>query len=400
MKTLTKIQIEKYADVLIWALKTVRTNFKKYDTILIRCDLFGLALGEVLHKKLIEQKYNVIFRTLYTPVLEKDFYQYSDEYQRKYVAAGEKEFYENLNGNIYINAPASLTNLKDVDPKRIGEVAISRKFLRDITKKREEQNLFGWTLCTFPTEQLAKQANLSIDEYSKQIIKACFLDDKDPVRKWKEIYKNSMEIKKWINSLNIDTFRIESASMDLEIKLGDKRRFLGVSGHNIPSFEIFTSPDYRYTKGIYFSNLPSYRSGNYVENIRIEFKNGKAIKVSAKRGEEFVRKILNTDEGACRIGEFSLTDIRFSKINRFMADTLFDENHGGKYGNCHIAVGDSYTETYSADVSKLNEKEKENLGFNNSAIHWDLVNTENKKVTAKLRNGNIITIYENGVFKN
>ena len=400
MKTLTKIQIEKYADVLIWALKTVRTNFKKYDTILIRCDLFGLALGEVLHKKLIEQKYNVIFRTLYTPVLEKDFYQYSDEYQRKYVAAGEKEFYGNLNGNIYINAPASLTNLKDVDPKRIGEVAISRKFLRDITKKREEQNLFGWTLCTFPTEQLAKQANLSIDEYSKQIIKACFLDDKDPVRKWKEIYKNSMEIKKWINSLNIDTFRIESASMDLEIKLGDKRRFLGVSGHNIPSFEIFTSPDYRYTKGIYFSNLPSYRSGNYVENIRIEFKNGKAIKVSAKRGEEFVRKILNTDEGACRIGEFSLTDIRFSKINRFMADTLFDENHGGKYGNCHIAVGDSYTETYSADVSKLNEKEKENLGFNNSAIHWDLVNTENKKVTAKLRNGNIITIYENGVFKN
>jgi len=400
MKTLTKIQIEKYADVLIWALKTVRTNFKKYDTILIRCDLLGLALGEVLHKKLIEQKYNVIFRTLYTPVLEKDFYQYSDEYQRKYVAAGEKEFYENLNGNIYINAPASLTNLKDVDPKRIGEVAISRKFLRDITKKREEQNLFGWTLCTFPTEQLAKQANLSIDEYSKQIIKACFLDDKDPVRKWKEIYKNSMEIKKWINSLNIDTFRIESASMDLEIKLGDKRRFLGVSGHNIPSFEIFTSPDYRYTKGIYFSNLPSYRSGNYVENIRIEFKNGKAIKVSAKRGEEFVRKILNTDEGACRIGEFSLTDIRFSKINRFMADTLFDENHGGKYGNCHIAVGDSYTETYSADVSKLNEKEKENLGFNNSAIHWDLVNTENKKVTAKLRNGNIITIYENGVFKN
>ncbi|OGS35053.1 MAG: peptidase M29, partial [Elusimicrobia bacterium RIFOXYC2_FULL_34_12] len=341
-----------------------------------------------------------IFRTLYTPVLEKDFYQYSDEYQRKYVAAGEKEFYENLNGNIYINAPASLTNLKDVDPKRIGEVAISRKFLRDITKKREEQNLFGWTLCTFPTEQLAKQANLSIDEYSKQIIKACFLDDKDPVRKWKEIYKNSMEIKKWINSLNIDTFRIESASMDLEIKLGDKRRFLGVSGHNIPSFEIFTSPDYRYTKGIYFSNLPSYRSGNYVENIRIEFKNGKAIKVSAKRGEEFVRKILNTDEGACRIGEFSLTDIRFSKINRFMADTLFDENHGGKYGNCHIAVGDSYTETYSADVSKLNEKEKENLGLNNSAIHWDLVNTENKKVTAKLRNGNIITIYENGVFKN
>ncbi|OGS43056.1 MAG: peptidase M29 [Elusimicrobia bacterium RIFOXYD2_FULL_34_15] len=397
---LSKNQIEKYAEVLVWALKTVRPSFKKYDTILIRCDLQGLELGEVLHRILIEQKYNVIFRTLFTPTLEKDFYQYSDEQQRKFISAGEKEFYENLNGNVYINAPASLTNLKDIDPKRIGEVAISRKFLRDITKRREEQRLFGWTLCTYPTEQLAKQAKLSIDEYSKQIVKACFLDEKDPVKKWKEIYKNSREIKKWINSLHIDTFRIESASMDLEIKFGDKRRFLGVSGHNIPSFELFTSPDCRYTKGIYFSNLPSFRSGNYAEGVRLEFKAGKVIKVTAKQGEDFTRKILNTDKGAGKVGEFSLTDIRFSKIDKFMADTLFDENHGGRYGNCHIAVGDSYSETYSGDVSKLNEKMKEKLGYNSSAIHWDLVNTEDKKVTAKLNNGKIITIYEKGVFKN
>ncbi|MDD5686754.1 MAG: aminopeptidase [Elusimicrobia bacterium] len=399
MKTLNKNQIDKYAEVLIWGLRTVRASFKKYDSILIRCDLAGLDLGEILYKKLVEQKYNVIFRILATPTLEKDFYKFSDENQRKYVAAGERELYENLNGNIYINAPTSLTHLKDIDPKRISEVAISRKFLRDIMTKREEHGQFGWTLCTYPTQRLAEQSKLSLAEYSKQIANACFLDEKNPVKKWQEIYKNTLEIKKWLNSLSIDTFRIESDTMDLQIKLGDTRRFLGVSGHNIPSFEIFTSPDCRYTKGVYYSNLPSYRSGNYIECVKLEFKDGKASKVSAKTGEEFTRKILNTDKGANKIGEFSLTDKRFSKIDRFMADTLFDENHGGKYGNCHIAVGDSYSETYSGDVSKLDNKKKEKLGFNSSAIHWDLVNTEAKKVTAKLKTGKIVTVYENGIFK-
>jgi aminopeptidase len=399
MSVLSKTQLEKYADVLVWGLKTARPGFKKYDTILVRCDLEGRELGEVINRKLVQAKYNVVFQFLVSPQLERDFYMYSDEKQRKFIAAGDKEFFGSVNGNILVHAPASLTHLKGIDTKRQSEVAITRKFRRDIMTKNEEKGKFGWTLCTYPTAELAKQARLSVKEYAAQIVKACYLNDPSPTKVWAGIYKNSMEIKKWLKSLDIGTIRTESRSMDFTVTVGDKRRFLGCSGHNIPSFEIFTSPDWRGTNGSYYANLPAFRGGNFIEGIRLEFRNGRAVRISAAKGEEYVKKIMATDAGASQLGEYSLTDRRFSKIDRFMADTLFDENHGGKYGNCHVAVGDSYSDTYAGDVSKLTDEMKKTLGYNSSAVHWDLVNTEDKKVTAKLRNGKLVTIYEKGQFK-
>ena len=97
--------------------------------------------------------------------------------------------------------------------------------------------------------------------------------------------------------------------------------------------------------------------------------------------------------------EFSLTDRRFSKITKFMADILYDENFGGKYGNCHVAVGASYADTFSGPQDKLDKKLKEKLGFNDSSLHWDLINTEDKTVTATLKDGSKKKIYEKGQFK-
>jgi len=399
MSIYTRIQLEKYADALIWGLKAAHPRLKKYDSVLVRCGLEGRELGEVVNRKLVKAGYNVIFRFLTSPVLERDFYEFSDDKQRAFVAAGDKELYTALNGNIYIHAPSSLTHLKGIDTKRQAQVAMARKPLVEIMNKNEEQGKFGWTLCTYPTEELARQAKLPLKEYARQIAKACFLEEKDPAKKWGQIYKDSQAIKKWLNGLKIDTIRTESKSADLEVKLGEQRRFLGVSGHNIPSFEIFTSPDWRGTRGVYFANLPSFRGGNYVGNVRLEFKDGRAVKIAAKKGEEYVKKIMATDKGASQLGEYSLTDRRFSGISKFMADTLFDENHGGKHGNCHVAIGSSYSDTYAGDVSKLTKEKKAQLGYNDSAVHWDLVNTEDKKVTATLKNGKKVTIYEKGQFK-
>ena len=81
-----------------------------------------------------------------------------------------------------------------------------------------------------------------------------------------------------------------------------------------------------------------------------------------------------------------------------MANTLFDENYGGENGNSHIALGSSYSDTYNGDSSKLTKELKKKLGFNDSALHWDIVNTEKKRVTAHLKDGKKIIIYENGKF--
>ena len=270
--------------------------------------------------------------------------------------------------------------------------------MRDILNKREAQGALGWTLCIYPTEALAKHAGLSLKQYSHQIIKACFLDKTEPVAQWKAIYSDAQKIKRWINRLQVKHFHIESKHIDLEIVPGEKRKWIGISGHNIPSFELFLSPDWRGTSGVYYADQPSYRSGNYVKGVRLEFKNGSVVRINARAGKKFVEKQLAMDKGASRVGEFSLTDKRFSKINTFMANTLFDENYGGRYGNCHIALGSSYADTYDGDPARLTKKRMEKLGLNDSALHWDLVNTEQKTVTACLASGRKVVIYENGRF--
>jgi aminopeptidase len=123
------------------------------------------------------------------------------------------------------------------------------------------------------------------------------------------------------------------------------------------------------------------------------------VAIRAEQGEDFARRQLSMDSGANRVGEFSLTDKRFSKISTFMANTLFDENFGGRYGNCHLAVGSSYSDTYDGDPATLTREKKQKLGFNDSALHWDLVNTEQKTVTAHLSSGKKVLIYENGIFR-
>jgi len=81
-----------------------------------------------------------------------------------------------------------------------------------------------------------------------------------------------------------------------------------------------------------------------------------------------------------------------------MANTLYDENFGGPNGNCHVAVGSSYSDTYDGDPASLDAARKAELGFNDSALHWDLVNTEPKRVRAHLADGSDVTIYEDGQF--
>jgi len=396
---LNNTHLNRYADVLLWGLKIARRNkFKKADIVLVRYHVPALPLAEILHARLMEMGIHPVMRLSPTPTIEKNFFQLSDSRQLVFQAPGDKALYRCLNGSIFLHAPESITHLSNIDPKKIGRHAVALKPLRDIMDQREAQGLFSWTLCMLPTPQLAKHAQLSMKAYADQIIKACWLHRRDPVSQWQQIYKNAQEVKNWLNRMSVAHYHVESKHVDLVVTPGEQRRWIGISGHNIPSFELFLSPDWRGTKGRYFANQPSYRSGNLVSDVRLEFKKGSVVAIQASKGEAFVRKQLSMDSGANKLGEFSLTDKRFSKINQFMANTLFDENYGGPHGNCHVAVGASYADTYAGRSADLTKERKKELGFNDSALHWDLVNTEKKRVTAQLKNGRKLTIYENGRF--
>jgi len=401
----SKRALDNYADVLIWSLaqgrkgKSGKYKAAPYENIVVRYHAAATPLAEALHRKLLERRWNVILRQLPRPAFERDFYALADDRQLSSVAPGEAEMYESLGGYIYINAPESLTHLKDIPASRMGRAAAAMKDILALRNRRGEKGLMSWVLCAYPTEELARHAGLSVDEYAAQIAKACMLNEKDPVARWTEVRRRAHEIRDWMSSLPIDTLRIESANSDLVVAQGEKRSYISFSGYNMPSFEVFTSPDWRGTKGVYFSNQKTFRGGNIAEGIRLEFRDGRAVRINAEKGEAFVRASLSVDEGACRVGEFSLTDRRFSRIDRFMANTLFDENFGGRFGNCHIALGSSYPATFAGDHSKLGAEARKRMGFNSSSIHWDLVNTEDKTVTATLRNGKKQIIYEHGEFR-
>jgi aminopeptidase len=396
---LSEKHLEKYADVLLWALATAKKQpQKKNDIVLIQYDLPALKLTEILYDRLLALGVHPVQRMVVTCGMEQSFYAKSNSAQLTFIAPGDKELYSQIAGRIFLHAPESLTHLKQIDPARIGKAVVARKVLKDILDRREEKRRYSWTLCLLPTAELARQAGMPLRQYAAQIVKGCHLDADNPVGRWEEIHKEVTVIKKRLSSLPVKYYHLESARMDLRITPGEKRKWAGVSGHNVPSFEVFVSPDWRGTEGVYFANLPSFRSGNYVQDVRITFAKGKAVKIGAGEGEEFVKKQLAMDAGARQLGEFSLTDKRFSRIDRFMAETLFDENFGGREGNCHIALGSSYSDTFSGNPARLTPALKKKLGFNDSALHWDLVNTEPKTVTAHLTNGKKIVVYDRGVF--
>jgi aminopeptidase len=397
---LTDHQLEQYAEVLWWGLATARRNrFRQGDIVQVRFHSGALRLAEILYRRLLQRGIQPIARLLPTPDMETSLFTLAGPRQLAFVPPGEEQFARRVNGSIMLSAPESLTHLQAADPRRISRAALATKPLKHILESREGRGDYSWTLGVLPTGELARNAGLDAQVYAGQVARACFLDRPSPIGEWQRVHRTVARIKQRLNALGPMRLHIESDGTDLEVDVGPQRTWVGVSGRNIPSFEIFVSPDWRGTRGVFHADQPSYRSGNLVRGVRLEFRSGRVVRAQAEEGEGFLRKQLAMDRGAAQVGEVSLTDRRLSPIDRFMANTLFDENFGGDQGNAHIALGSSYGNTYAGDRNRFTPKAKAGLGFNDSALHWDFVSTERKRVTAVLADGTRKTIYADGEFK-
>ena len=288
---------------------------------------------------------------------------------------------------------------RDVDPaKRAKEAPATQKHW-EIRAAKERAGNLHWTIVLWGTEALAAEAGLSIEAYWEQIISACFLDDPDPVARWLETLSAIHRYRDWLNSLEIDRLHVEAEGTDLWLTLGEQRRWFGGGGANIPSFEIFVSPDWRGTNGHITFSEPLYYDGKLLTGVELEFADGEVIRADAQAGADQIRAMVATPGGG-RVGEFSMTDARLSRISKFMAETLYDENVGGPYGNSHLAIGLSLTETYDGDEEAANDAEWERLGFNvNASLHCDIVTTTDRTITATLKDGSTRVIYSGGQFQ-
>ncbi len=394
--------LERYADVLVnFALNSGK----------------GIRKGEVVHLVAYEVA-KPLYRELKIAILkagghvigdyrpdsgdrfpfDRDFFLHAKPHQLDFFPDKyARGMVDQVDHSIFILSEIDKRELEGIDPKKIMQRGLAWKPYMDWRNHKENAGKFTWTLALYGTEAEAKEARMSLKAYWQQIIKACFLDKPDPIKEWKNLYKNLEKTRVKLNALFIEKLHVVGPDADLWVHLGKKRRWMGGSGRNIPSFELFTSPDWRGTEGWIRFNQPLYRYGGLIEGIELWFKNGQVVKAKARKNEKLLKEMIRTKH-ADKIGEYSLTDRRFSRITKFMAETLFDENIGGPNGNTHLALGNSYHDCYEGDLGELSPEDWQELGYNDSSVHTDIISTAPRTVTAYLKNGKTKVIYKNGQF--
>jgi aminopeptidase len=392
--------LEKYAKLLVDFALGGGTGLKKGEVVHLSVGLSELPMYRAL-KKAVFDSGGIAIGSLGDDMsgMGKYYYEHATEQQlTTFLSKYYKGMVDQIDHRIAVLSDWDVHELDGVDPKKIMLTSKTHKPVGEWMEKKENDGKFTWTLALYGTPSMAKEAGLSLSEYWQQIIDACYLDKANPIAEWKKISNEVGRVSKKLTDLKIDRLHMVGKDVDLRITMGEQRRWLGGSGRNIPSFEVFTSPDWRGTQGWIRFNQPLYRYGSVVKGIELKFEKGRVAEATAKKNENLLREMLATDKGASQVGEYSLTDKRLSRITKFMAETLFDENIGGEFGNTHIAVGRSYNDTYDGATAGKPKSFWRKLGYNDSVIHTDMISTEDRTVTATLKNGQTKVIYKNGQF--
>lgn len=360
---------DKYAKVLV----DYSVDVQKGDTVQIRAtSIYAKELVKAVYKRVLERGGHPILRTSFEDMSDIFIKMASDE-QLDYVDPIIKLEYETIDKFISIGAPMNTKNMARADLSKLARRGKATKKLSETLMKRSADGTAKWVIADVPTHALAQEAGMSLEEYTEFLFKSCYLDIDDPVGKLRELDEKQT---KWANYLNgVKILHITGEKTDITFNV-EGRKWISCSGlNNYPDGEVFTSPVEDGINGeIYFDYPQNYR-GNSAQGVHLWIENGKVIKATADRGEEFLNAMLDMDEGSRGIGEIAVGTN--DMIQEITGNILFDEKIGGAI---HMACGASYPETGGKNVSGL---------------HWDLI--KNMKNGGKIYADDKL-IYENGKF--
>ena len=337
---------DKYAEVLV----DYSTNVQKGDTVQIRAtSAEAKELVKAVYKRVLERGGHPIVRTSIAD-LSDIFIKYASDEQLDYVDPITKMEYETTG---------------------IRQLGKATKQLSEILMSRSARGEASWVVADFPTNALAQEAKMSLDEYTEFLIKSCYLDLDNPVAKLRELDEKQS---KWANYLNnAKKVRITGEKTDITFGVAG-RKWVSCSGlNNYPDGEVFTSPVEDDVNGEIYFDFPQNYRGNEAHGVHLWIENGQIVKAEADKGEDFLHAMLNMDEGSKGIGEIAIGTN--DEIQEVTGNILFDEKIGG---SIHMAVGASYPETGGKNVSGL---------------HWDMI--KNMKNGGKIYADDVL-IYENG----
>jgi aminopeptidase len=272
--------------------------------------------------------------------------------------------------------------LSEQDPAKVARVSKANS----IAAKPAMTPIVGfevnWNIVAYPGEAWAARVfpDLPVDEAQGKLMDAIYtasrIDGDDPVANWDA---HSAELQKrvdWLNAQKFDALHYTGPGTDLQLGLAEGHIWKGgaspalngvVCQPNIPTEEVFTCPHAYKVDGTVSATKPLAHQGNVITDIAVRFEAGKIVEATASQGQEQLRALLATDDGASRIGEVALVphSSPISQSGVLFFNTLFDEN-----ASCHIALGQSYADTIEGG-STLSPEELQQKGGNQSLIHVD-----------------------------
>jgi aminopeptidase len=268
--------------------------------------------------------------------------------------------------------------LSDLDGERVGRARMRE--LSEENLRQTNERLVNWTIVAFPNEGWARTVfgEPDVERLWEQVAFTVRLDEADPVAAWREHMDRLVSRADRLNELGLDAIRFRGPGTNLTVGLLPESlwcaaRFETSWGRphipNMPTEEVYTSPDFRRTEGTVRSTRPLALGGTIVRDLEIRFEAGRAVDVRATAGADVVRSQLQTDESAAFLGELALVDggSRVGQTGLTFFDTLFDEN-----ASCHIAYGDAIVSAVR-NAEGLSPEERLSRGINHSMIHTDFM---------------------------
>ncbi|TAK11586.1 MAG: aminopeptidase [Anaerolineae bacterium] len=289
--------------------------------------------------------------TLTSDAITETMLRESSPEQLAWISPTDRLLFERADARINILGTDNTRALSNVDPAQQKLYGQARRELSTLFMERSARKEVRWNVVLYPCPAFAQEADMSLRAYEDFVYSACFCDRDDPEAEWNKLYQSQEHIVAWLKGKKQVTVKSPNADLTLSV---EGRTFINSDGRaNMPSGEVFTGPVETSANGWVQFTYPAIRGGREVEGVRLEFKDGKVVKASAKKNEAYLVSQLDSDEGARYLGEFAI-GTNYG-IQQFTKSILFDEKIGGSF---HMAVGAGYPETGSV---------------NKSAIHWDFI---------------------------
>jgi len=280
--------------------------------------------------------------------------------------------------------------LADLPGERVGKARMV-ELAKEASRQTTEQ-LTNWTVAGVPNAGWATQVfgEPDVDRLWELVEHCVRLDEPDPAAAWRAHIDTLGRRATALDALQVDALRFTGPGTDLTVGLLPQSRWMGVESEtvdgvafvaNMPTEEVFTTPDARRTEGFVAATMPLTIYGTIVKGLRVRFAGGRIVEVDADEGADVIRGQLATDENAAALGEVALVDgtSRVGQTRTTFFDTLFDEN-----ATCHIAYGDAYAE--AVDGGRID-------GVNVSSVHTDfMIGGPAVAVDAVTRDGTVVPL--------